>query len=80
MSDALTNVIRAAADLKRAAPAAYDRFVECVQLYSDRAARDMVATGKDNIFQAQGRAQTIEELAKKLEDCLVIDEKFRTRT
>jgi hypothetical protein len=80
MSEALTDVIKAAADLKRAAPAAYDRYIECMQHYATRAAKDVVVAGKDGIFQAQGRAQTLEELAKKLEACLTLDEKFRQRT
>ena len=77
MSDPLTPIVLAAAGLKRAAPREYEAFVKSMQAYADRALRDLVAAEANVIFPAQGKAQALEQLAKKLEDCFNIEANLR---
>lgn len=79
MSDPIYRVVGAAALLKRAALGEYEDFVKSVREYAERAKSDLVVAPKDAIFQAQGKAQVLIELVKKLEDCIVLDEQYRRR-
>jgi hypothetical protein len=78
--DTMAAVVMAAAELKRSSPAKYDVFAKSVSAHAERSLRDMLATGRDAVHGAQGRAQALDDLAKKLEDCLQLDEKYRART
>ena len=73
-------VVIAAAGLKRSNPAGYAEFVKSIEALAETAVFDLVAADRDKIFHGQGKAEVLVELAKKLEDCLALDQKYRTRT
>lgn len=78
--DSLTAVVMAAAELKRGLPAKYDVFVKALNAHAERSLRDMLASNRDGVHGAQGRAQALDDLAKKLDDCIRLDEQYRART
>jgi hypothetical protein len=80
MSDPLTAIVIAAAELKINSPERYERFVQSVNAHARRANADLLAAGRDSIFAAQGKAQALDELAKKLENCQQLYEQLRART
>lgn len=79
MSDPLYGLIKSAAELKRAARGPYEEFIKSFRVYLERAKTDLITADKDKVFQAQGKAQVLWELATKLEDCLTLDENYRMR-
>lgn len=80
MSDWLSVIVATAADLKRAAPVQYESFVKSVRSYADKAKIDLLSAEPASIFVAQGQAQVLEQLAKKLENCTQLEEQHRKRT
>jgi hypothetical protein len=72
-------VVGCAAELKRAAPMQYEAFVKSVQGLVNRSKDDLLVAHGAAIFPAQGKAQALDQLAKKLEDCIQLDEQYRTR-
>jgi hypothetical protein len=72
-------VVLAAAELKRGNPSKYEDFVIAMNVFAERSRMDLVVAG-DDFRQAQGKAQVLDQLARKLEDCLKLDEQYRTRT
>jgi len=77
MSDPLAPIVLRAAELKRAAPQQYEDFVKSMRAYADRAKNDLLAAEADKIFPAQGKAQALEQLVKKLEDCFNLEANLR---
>ena len=74
--DSMTAVVRAAAELKRSSPEKFDAFLKSMIDHADRSLRDMLAAGRDGVHGAQGRAQALDDLAKKLENCIQLDEQY----
>lgn len=70
-------IVSAAAELKRAAPQPYDTFVRAMKAYAERAKKDLLAAEANVIFPAQGKAQALDQLATKLEDCINQDAHYR---
>lgn len=80
MSDPFVPVVIAAAELKRSNPVGYGLFVKSIEALAEAAVFDLVAADKDKVFYGQGKAQVLVELAKKLDDCAALDQKYKTRT
>jgi hypothetical protein len=78
-NDPMVAVIMGAATLKRMAPVEFDLFLRAVKALADSAHSSFLAASPDSIFQAQGKAQTLDQLAKKLEDCMALEDQYRTR-
>jgi hypothetical protein len=78
-NDPFYPIVLSAADLKRIAPMQYELFVKSMQAYAERVKADLLAAGPDVIFPMQGKAQALDQLVKKLEDCFQLDENYRTR-
>jgi len=79
-NEPLTPVVLAAADLKRASPEYYDVFVKAMKAYADRTLKDYLASDANGILGAQGKAQVLDQLAGKLENCFQLETGIRTRT
>jgi hypothetical protein len=77
--DSLTAVVMAAAEQTRLTGQ-----IRCLHQGINRSCRtilrDMLASSRDGVHGAQGRAQALDDLAKKLEDCIRLDEQYRART
>jgi len=69
MADPIYIVIAAAAELKLAAPAEFDKFLTALHDYEEHCRDDLQAADGHVIYQAQGRAQAIAQLRQKLENC-----------
>jgi hypothetical protein len=78
--DTMTAVVMAAAELKLSSPLRYDTFIQAMNAHARRAHVDLLAASRDGIYGAQGRAQALDELAKKLENCQQLFEQLRART
>lgn len=72
MSDPMFPVAMGAAELKRAAPVQFDLFVRSLQALRESLRDNYVAEDGRAIFQTQGKCQLIDQLLKKLDDCLAI--------
>lgn len=72
MSDPIYGIVVAAAELKLAAPREYDNLVSAFKRLEDRSNAELRAAEPNVIFGAQGKAQLLTLLRKKLEDCLEI--------
>lgn len=68
MSDPLTDVMLAAAELKLTAMPQYQMFVRTLQVLESRLKDDLAAASASTIFTQQGKAQLMTQLMKKLED------------
>jgi len=79
-NDPFVQIVKWAAELKRGSPDRYDSFVKSVRDYAERAKTDLLAASQEKFMGAQGKAQTLDELARKLENVLNLDEQYRTRT
>jgi hypothetical protein len=79
MSESLVGVVKAAAELRRSSQVQWEEFVKSMQNHAARTLLDVIAADKDHLSQAQGRAQALAELLKKLEDCQMLDEQYRRR-
>ena len=77
--DPYVPLVIAAAELKRKAPIEFELFLKSVQASASAARSSLVVADAKGIFQAQGKAQALDTLAKKLEDCLSLDEQYRAR-
>jgi hypothetical protein len=78
--DTMTAIVVAAAELKINSPQRYETFIQAVTVHAARAKDDLLAASRDGIHGAQGRAQALDELAKKLVNCQQLYEQIRART
>lgn len=69
MSDPIFQVAVAAAELKLAAPKAYDNFIEAFRSLEEKFKRDLIAAEPNVIFSVQGKTWLITHLRQKLETC-----------
>ena len=72
-------IVMAAADLKLAAPAQYERLTEALKIFEDKCRDDLQAAEAVGIFQAQGKAQLATQLRTKLETCFDLRAKYEAR-
>lgn len=79
MNDPLYGIVMAAADLKFAAPEAFDKLVEAMREYERRAMSDLLAAAPDVIVGAQSKAWVLSQLRTKLEDCVSLRATYATR-
>lgn len=77
MSD--RDLIIAAANLSRRAPADWDEFVHRLELYSAQKAAECVSANIDMLAVAQGRAQACGTLLALLKDCRKQAEKIYSK-
>lgn len=80
MSDPYVAVVMGADQLKRGNPGGYELFLKSVEGLASNAVTAMLAAPPEFIFQAQGKAQALAELYKKLEECTTLSQTYRTRT
>jgi hypothetical protein len=73
------DIVLTASELKIAAMPQYMAFVKAVEKLEDRLKTDLVAADSNVVFPAQGKAQIVSQLKKKLEDCLTLREGFKRR-
>lgn len=72
-------MIEAAVSLKRAAPEAWDKFLEALNQHSDGLKNDCVSSPADGLQVAQGRAQAILGLHTQLAKAHLTADKIEQR-
>lgn len=72
-------VVVGAAALKRMAPVEFDLFLRAMQALKEATRDSYVAEDGRGIFQTQGKCQLLDQLVKKLEDCIQLDDQYRAR-
>lgn len=79
MSDAHRDLIKASADLARANPEEWRRFLGVVRAYTDTQRDNVVSSPLDVLPVAQGRAQACVALLRLFEDCLQTADQIKER-
>jgi len=77
--DSFVPIVMAAAELRRGSADRYEALVKSVRAHAERAKADLLAAGHDGLLWSQGRAQALDQLAYKLENCITLDEQYRAR-
>jgi len=62
-------LLRAALELRGAAPAAWRNYIVALENYSADLAREVVRAIPDRLVHAQGRAQALDDFAPSMRDC-----------
>ena len=75
----LTNIIMAAADLKAASPNHFQTFCNALREYELSSVAEMIASDAPDVFRAQGKVKTIQQLRKHITECTELREQYLRR-
>jgi hypothetical protein len=74
-----TDVVMAAASLKATAPEAFKSFCDTLRSYEGQSIVEMIGADGNDLFRAQGKTKTIQELRKHIVECYELKDKFIRR-
>lgn len=75
----LADLVMAAAQLKGAAPQFYSQLCESLRVYEVQSILELGSADGNDVYRAQGKLKTVQQLRKHLSECTELRETFTRR-